>query len=301
MECLQVDSTVRCRKNGNNLANNEMILLFKHFSLLWQNVANIFNEITAHYSYENVSWISIYCILQNELGMTKVSGWVLRLLTDEHCTARMGTSLKMSESLPHEWKQVPGANCNWRWKLSELLDVWIQMSIQSVEKEGRNIKNAKKVHLWVKCWSSIITFVVCNKGSLWLLYIIISICKGRYGLSNVFCGTAATAVTNMKFEGLRKMLVAQIANVVGPNQHSAARNAFVFVLKTDNFWFVPWQYSSASEHIHSMFAACLLTVHTSKHHVLGCRISLCHGICSIVCTGLKRYVIKITIPYHSLW
>ncbi len=50
------------------------------------------------------------------------------------------------------------------------------------------------------------------------------------------------------------MLVAQTAAAAGPNQHSAARNAFVFVLKTDNFWFVPWQYSSASEHIHSMFA-----------------------------------------------
>ncbi len=60
----------------------------------------------------------------------------------------------------------------------------------------------------------------------------------------------------------------------------------MFVLKTDNFWFVPWQYNSASEHIHSMFAACLLTVHTSEHHVLGCHIRLCRRICSIVCTGL---------------
>ncbi len=83
------------------------------------------------------------------------------------------------------------------------------------------------------------------------------------------------------------MLVAQTAATAGPNQHSAARNAFVFVLKTDNFWFVPRQYSSAQEHIHSMFAACLLTVHTSEHHVLGCRIRLCRGICSIVCTGLQ--------------
>ncbi len=58
------------------------------------------------------------------------------------------------------------------------------------------------------------------------------------------------------------MLVAQTASAAGPNQYSAARNAFVFVLKADNFWFVPQQYSSASEHIHSMFAACLLTVHT---------------------------------------
>ncbi len=83
------------------------------------------------------------------------------------------------------------------------------------------------------------------------------------------------------------MLVAQTAAAAGPKQHSAARNAFVFVLKTDNFWFVLWQYSSASEHIHSMFAACLLTVHTSEHHALGCRIRLCRGICSIVCTGLQ--------------
>ncbi len=85
-----------------------------------------------------------------------------------------------------------------------------------------------------------------------------------------------------------KMLVAQTATAAGPNQHSAARNAFVFVLKTDNFWFIPRQYSSASEHIHSMFAACLLTVHTSEHHVLGCCVRLCRGICSIVCTSLKR-------------
>ncbi len=80
--------------------------------------------------------------------------------------------------------------------------------------------------------------------------------------------------------------MAQTATVAGLNQHSAARNASVFVLKTDNFWFVPRQYSSVSEHIHSMFAACLLTVHTSKHHVLGCCVRLCRGICSIVCTGL---------------
>ncbi len=52
------------------------------------------------------------------------------------------------------------------------------------------------------------------------------------------------------------MLVAQTAAAAGPNQHSAARNAFVFVLKTDNFWFIPRQYSSAAEHIHSMFAVC---------------------------------------------
>ncbi len=84
-----------------------------------------------------------------------------------------------------------------------------------------------------------------------------------------------------------KMLVAETAAAAVPNQHSAARNAFVFVLKTDNFWFVSRQYSSVSEHIHSMFAACLLTVHTSEYHVLGCRIRLCRGICSIVCTGLK--------------
>ncbi len=85
-----------------------------------------------------------------------------------------------------------------------------------------------------------------------------------------------------------KMLVAQTAAAAGLNQHSAAKNAFVFLLKTDNFWFVPRQYSSASEHIHSMFAACLLTVQTNKHHVLGCRVMLCRGICSIVCTGLKE-------------
>ncbi len=59
----------------------------------------------------------------------------------------------------------------------------------------------------------------------------------------------------------------------------------MFVLKTDNFWFILRQYSSASEHIHSVFAVCLLTVHTSEHHVLGCRVRLCRGICSIVCTG----------------
>ncbi len=87
-----------------------------------------------------------------------------------------------------------------------------------------------------------------------------------------------------------KMLVAQTAAAAGPNQHSAARNAFVFVLKTDNFWFVLQQYSSASEHIHSMFAAGLLTVHTTEHHVLGCRVRLCHGICSIVCTGLDKNI-----------
>ncbi len=83
------------------------------------------------------------------------------------------------------------------------------------------------------------------------------------------------------------MLVAQTAAVAGLNQHSVARNAFVFVLRTDNFWFVPWQYTSASEHIHSMFAACLLTVHTSEHHVLGCHVRLCRGIYPIVCTGLS--------------
>ncbi len=86
-----------------------------------------------------------------------------------------------------------------------------------------------------------------------------------------------------------KMLVAQTATVAGPNQHSAARNAFVFVLKTDNFWFVQQQYSSALEHNHSMFATCLLIVHTIEHHVLGCRIRLCRGIRSIICTGLKSY------------
>ncbi len=84
-----------------------------------------------------------------------------------------------------------------------------------------------------------------------------------------------------------KMLVAQTAAAAGPNQHSVAKNAFVFVLKTDNFLFVSRQYNSASEHIHSMFAACLLIVHTRKHHVLGCRVRLCHGICSKVCTGLN--------------
>ncbi len=83
------------------------------------------------------------------------------------------------------------------------------------------------------------------------------------------------------------MLVAQTAATAGPNYHPAARNAFVSVLQPDNFWFVPWQYSSASEHIRSMFAASLLTVHTSEHYVLGCRVRLCHGICSIVCTGLN--------------
>ncbi len=71
------------------------------------------------------------------------------------------------------------------------------------------------------------------------------------------------------------MLVAQTATVAGPNQHSAARNAFVFVLKTDNFWFVPRQYNSALEHIHNMFAVCLLTVHSSEHHVLDSRVRLC--------------------------
>ncbi len=69
----------------------------------------------------------------------------------------------------------------------------------------------------------------------------------------------------------------------------------MFVLKTDNFWFVPWQYRSASEYIHSMFAACLLTVHTSEHHVLGCHVRLCCRICSIVCTGLKS-----SVYIHSL-
>ncbi len=85
-----------------------------------------------------------------------------------------------------------------------------------------------------------------------------------------------------------KMLVTQTAATAVLNQHSAARNAFVFVLKTDNFWFIPRQYSSTSEHIHSMFAACLLTVHTSEYHVFGCRVRLCRGICSIVCTGLYK-------------
>ncbi len=85
--------------------------------------------------------------------------------------------------------------------------------------------------------------------------------------------------------------MAQTAAAAGPNQHSAARNAFVFVLKIDNFWFIPWQYSSASKHIHSMFAARLLSVHTSEHHVLGCRIRLCRGICSIVCTSLNMGVL----------
>ncbi len=98
--------------------------------------------------------------------------------------------------------------------------------------------------------------------------------EGRYSLSNVFWGTAAATATNMMFESLR-------------NQDSAARNAIVFVLKTENFWFVPRQYSSASEYIHNMFAACLLTDHTSEHHVLDCRIRLCHGICSIICTSLE--------------
>ncbi len=95
-----------------------------------------------------------------------------------------------------------------------------------------------------------------------------------------------------------KMLVAQTAAMAGLNQHSAARNAFVFVLKADNIWFVPQQYSSASEHIHNMFAACLLTVYTSEHHVLGCRIRLCRGICSIVCTGLNRSMVLFKVNRH---
>ncbi len=41
--------------------------------------------------------------------------------------------------------------------------------------------------------------------------------KGRYRLSNVFCGTAAAAATNMMFESLQKMLVAQTAAAAGPN------------------------------------------------------------------------------------
>ncbi len=114
--------------------------------------------------------------------------------------------------------------------------------------------------------------------------------RGQYRLSNMFCGTATAAPTNMMFESLRKMLVAQTAAAAEPNQHSAAGNAFVFVLKTDNFWFVPRQYNSALEHIHSMFAACLLTVHSSEHHVLGCCVRLCHGICFIVCTGLSALI-----------
>ncbi len=85
------------------------------------------------------------------------------------------------------------------------------------------------------------------------------------------------------------MPVTQTAAVARPNPHSVARNAFVFVLNTDNFRFILRQYSSASEHIHNMFPACLLTVHTSEHHVLGCRVRLCGGICSIVYTGLKRH------------
>ncbi len=84
-----------------------------------------------------------------------------------------------------------------------------------------------------------------------------------------------------------KMLVAQTAAAAGSNQHSVARNAFVFVLKTDNFWFVLRHYSSASEHIRSLFAACLLTVHTSEHHVLACHVRLCRRICSTVCTDFN--------------
>ncbi len=40
----------------------------------------------------------------------------------------------------------------------------------------------------------------------------------------------------------------------------------------------------------NIFIACLLTVHSSEHHVLGYRVRLYHGICSIVCTGLKKPV-----------
>ncbi len=50
----------------------------------------------------------------------------------------------------------------------------------------------------------------------------------------------------------------------------------------------------------NIFIACLLTIHTSEHHVCGCRERLCHGTCSIVCTGL-RYVVY-TISFLSvLW
>ncbi len=63
------------------------------------------------------------------------------------------------------------------------------------------------------------------------------------------------------------------------------------------FLFVLRQYSSASEHIHSMFAACLLTVHTSEHHVFGYRIRLCREICSIVCTGLYQHFSYVITNY----
>ncbi len=96
------------------------------------------------------------------------------------------------------------------------------------------------------------------------------------------------------------MFVAQTAAAAGSNQHSVARNAFVFVLKTDNFWLVSRQYSSTSEHIHSMFTAFLLIVHTSEHHVLGCRVRLCCGICSIVCTSLYVTCCTSSLSSHNI-
>ncbi len=44
----------------------------------------------------------------------------------------------------------------------------------------------------------------------------------------------------------------------------------------------------------NIFIACLPIVHTSEHHVLGCRMWLCRGTCSIVCTGLYVTVLHYT-------
>ncbi len=43
--------------------------------------------------------------------------------------------------------------------------------------------------------------------------------KAGYRLSNMFCGTATTAVTNMIFTSLGGKCLAQTAAAAGPNQH----------------------------------------------------------------------------------
>ncbi len=44
-------------------------------------------------------------------------------------------------------------------------------------------------------------------------------------------------------------------HIIKPSQHCTVESDRR-IMEHDNFWFVPRQYSSASEHIHSMFADC---------------------------------------------
>ncbi len=84
--------------------------------------------------------------------------------------------------------------------------------------------------------------------------------KGRYRLSNVFCGTATTAAMNMMFESLGK-------NACGTNcRRGWAEPAFCgkecFYVRPENrqFWVcsaaIQLRLRTYSQHVRSMFADC---------------------------------------------